>query len=66
VLITKVACNVFRATPRKRVAPKPARAIFDFNASHSYEISLTEGQVITVLETVCHNVCIEVPLRSSI
>jgi hypothetical protein len=37
---------------KRRSAPKPARVLYDFVASHSYEIALQEGTVVTVLEMV--------------
>ena len=39
-------------TNPKRMAPKPARVLYDYVARDTYDISLTEGTVITVLETV--------------
>jgi hypothetical protein len=38
---------------KKRVAPKPARVIYDYAHVEPFELSVTKGQIVTVLEIVC-------------
>ena len=40
-------------SPAKRHAPKPARAIYDYKAVDTFDLSLKAGEIVTVLELVC-------------